>query len=133
MSSFVKEFKKYQQQERWLTATIVLFSLLAPVTFSWLMDKKIHWAISAGAAGVLLIAAAGIHLIRSRVAAKLVTKYQNLDVGYILSKKLVANKNTHRFVITNTGYNHYYLKSLNTGEQMLVSKHRVREDFDIAN
>ena len=133
MSSFVQEFKKYQKQERLLTAVIVLISILAPISFTWLMDKKVHWIISGAVALTMLCAAAAVHLFRSKVSEKLLQKYQTLDVGYILAKKLVPNRSTQRFVITNKGFNHYYLKSLNTGEQMLVSKHRVREDFDIAN
>ncbi len=48
MSSFVEEFKKYQKQERQLTVAIVLVSVLAPVSFTLLLDRKVHWLISAG-------------------------------------------------------------------------------------
>jgi hypothetical protein len=53
-------------------------------------------------------------------------------LGAVLAKK-ISPARPGRFVITNRGYNHYYLRCLNTGEQVLVSKSRVREDFDIAN
>lgn len=132
MSSFVEEFKKYQKQEGILTGAMVLVSVLSPVSFTWMMEHKFHWILSASVGVIMLLAAFWIQLIRNRVSAKLLGKYETLDVGSILSKKLTP-KQPRRFVITNRGYNHYYLKCLNTGEQVLVSKHRVQEDFDIAN
>lgn len=132
MSSFVEEFKKYQKQERFLTASIILVSVLSPVSFTALMNQKVHWAISGSAAGVFLLTAGWLYLVRHRVSEKLIRKYEDLDVGAVLAKKITP-QHPRRFVITNRGYNHFYLKCLKTGEQMLVSKHRVREDFDIAN
>lgn len=132
MSSFVEEFKKYQKQERWLTGAIVLVSFLAPVVFTILLERKAHWAVSGAAGGTLLVLALWIHMVRARVAEKILTKYETLDVGAVLAKKITP-QSPRRFVITNRGYTHYYLKCLHTGEQVLVSKHRVREDFDIAN
>lgn len=132
MSSFVEEFKKYQRQERLLTGTIVLVSVLTPISFTLLMNSKIHWAFSGAVAVVLLLSALWVRIVRNRVSQKLLSKYETLDVGAVLAKK-VTPKSPRRFVITNRGYNHYYLKCLNTGEQVLVSKNRVQEDFDIAN
>lgn len=132
MSSFVQEFKKYQKQERLLTAVMVLISVLAPLVFTLMLNQKVHWVASAAVLAGILMMAFWIHILRDRISVKLLKKYEVLGIGFILSKKL-SNKSAARFVITNTGFNHYYLKCLNTGEQVLVSKHRVREDFDIAN
>ncbi len=132
MSSFAEEFKKYQKQERLLTGGIVLVSVLAPVSFTWLLEHKVSWAISGLAALACLATASWLHYVRTQVAQKLMGKYEKLDVGAVLAKK-ISPIMPHRFVITNRGFNHYYLKCLKTGEQVLVSKDRVREDFDIAN
>lgn len=132
MSSFVDEFKKYQKQERWLTGVIVGASFLAPLSFTVLLDQKVHWVISSFIGmGLLLIAIWG-HIVRRRVADKVLHKYESLNVGSVLAKKINMQK-SRRYVVTNRGYNHFYLKCLITGEQVLVPKHRVREDFDIAN
>ncbi|UYL08266.1 hypothetical protein B9G69_014550 [Bdellovibrio sp. SKB1291214] len=131
-SSFSDEFKKYQKQERRLTVAIVLVSVLAPVAFSLLLERKFHWMFCGITALMFLVAAVGLHVYRAKVSQKLLKKYENLEVGSVLAKK-ISPKAPSRFVITNTGYNHFYLRCLNTGEQVLVSKHRVREDFDIAN
>ncbi|WP_413561538.1 hypothetical protein [Bdellovibrio sp. HCB209] len=131
-STFSDEFRKYQKQERRLTAAIVLVSVMAPVSFSILLDKKFHWIVCGITALIFLVAAVGLHVYRAQVSQKLLKKYETLDVGSVLAKK-ISPKAPSRFVITNTGYNHFYLRCLNTGEQVLVSKHRVREDFDIAN
>lgn len=132
MSSFAEEFKKYQKRERLLTGGIVLVSVLSPLSFTWLMEQKVSWALCGLAALGLLGTASYLHYVRGLVAEKLLVKYESLDVGSVLAKKITTHRPQH-FVITNRGYNHYYLKCLNTGEQVLVSKNRVREDFDIAN
>lgn len=132
MSSFVEEFKRYQKQERQLTGALVLLAVLAPVSFTWLMDNKVHWVLALFVALAFVVGALAIHVLRTRVAEKLLGKYENLDVGSVLEKK-ISVESPRRFVVTNRGYNHFYLRCLLTGEQMLVSKHRVREDFDIAN
>lgn len=132
MSSFVEEFKKYQKQERFLTGAIVLLSVLAPVSFTALVNYKVHWMFAAGVAMIFIISGLIFQVVRNKVSEKLLGKYETLDVGSVLSKKVTTQK-ARRFVVTNRGFNHFYLKCLNTGEQVLVSKHRVREDFDIAN
>lgn len=132
MASFSQEFRKYQKQERFLTATIVLGAVLAPVLFTWLMDMKVHWVLAGGAALLVVLTATGVHIYRDKVAKKILKHYEDLEVGSVLAKKISPKKPT-QFVITNTGYNHFYLKCLSTGEQVLVSKRRIREDFDIAN
>lgn len=132
MSSFVEEFKKYQRQERLLTGGLVLLSVMAPVSFTWLMDEVVHWAVALSAAFVFVCGAVVLHLLRTRVSEKLLSKYETLDVGSVLAKK-ISPVQPRRFVVTNRGFNHFYLRCLNTGEQVLVSKHRVHEDFDIAN
>ena len=98
----------------------------------WLMENKIHWTVFVVMGLLIAAAATSIHFYRAKVSEKLLVKYESLDVGAVLAKKL-SPKTPQQFVITNRGFNHYYLKCLNTGEQVLVSKSRVREDFDITN
>lgn len=133
MSSFVQEFKKYQKQERFLTGAIVLVSVFAPVSFTWMMEKKMHWSLSGLVGVVFVLAALWMHFYRGRVAKKLLDQYETLDVGSVLAKKITIVKPKNKFIVTNRGYNHFYLRCVDTGEQVLVSKHRVREDFEIAN
>jgi hypothetical protein len=132
MSSFSHEFKKYRKQERFLTGAVVILSVLAPITLTTMMNYKVHWAYFGIVGAVFLTCALVIKKSRQTIAEKLLAKYETLDVGSILAKKIVR-ESPRRFVVTNRGYNHFYLKCLNTGEQVLVSKSRIREDFDIAN
>lgn len=132
MSSFVKEFKKYQKQERILTGALVLLAVLSPVSFTWLMDNKAHWSLAVVVALIFVAGSFALYFLRGRVSEMLLKKYETLDVGSVLAKK-ISPQHPRRFVVTNRGYNHFYLRCLKTGEQVLVSKHRVREDFDIAN
>jgi membrane protein YdbS with pleckstrin-like domain len=68
--SLSQEFKKYQKLERVLTISIILISVLAPISISWIMEKKLHWGVSAALAASLLISAFVIHVIRQRVSQK---------------------------------------------------------------
>jgi hypothetical protein len=131
--SLAQEFKKYQKLERVLTFSIVLLSVLAPISFSWIMNKKMHWGFSAALGLVFLGSAFLIHLIRQRVSQKLIKHYESLDIGAVLQKKMTAQKEKNRFVIINTGREHLHLQCLCSGTPLLVSKNRVREDFDIEN
>lgn len=132
MSSLVEEFKKYRKQERWLTGVIVSASFLAPLTFTILLDRQVHWVTSSFVGLLLLLIAIWGHIRRRQVADKVLRKYESLGVGSVLTKKIKVPK-LRRFVVTNQGYNHLYLRCVHTGEQVLVPKHRVREDFDIAH
>ncbi|AHI05957.1 hypothetical protein BDW_07285 [Bdellovibrio bacteriovorus W] len=133
MSTLVADFKKYQKKERTLTVAIVLASVAAPIASSVLLNMKVDWVYALLVGVSFLAIAVWFHLVRSKVSQRLIVKYEALDIGSVLAKKISTATNHQKFVITNTGYNHFYIRCLNTGEQSLVSKHRVREDFDIAN
>lgn len=132
MSTLVADFKKYQKKERTLTVAIVLASVAAPIASSVLLNMKVNWVYALLVGTSFLVVAVWLHVLRSKVSQRLIIKYEALDIGSVLAKK-ISTTNNQKFVITNTGYNHFYIRCLNTGEQSLVSKHRVREDFDIAN
>lgn len=132
MSTLVADFKRYQKKERTLTVAIVLASVAAPIASSVLLNMKVNWIYALLVGISFLVLATWLHLVRSKVSQRLIIKYEALDIGSVLAKK-ISTTNNHKFVITNTGYNHFYIRCLSTGEQSLVSKHRVREDFDIAN
>lgn len=132
MSTLVADFKRYQKKERMLTVMIVLASVSAPIASSILLNMKINWVYALIVGSSFLVIATWLHIVRSKVSQRLIVKYEALDIGSILAKKISTVRN-EKFVITNTGYNHFYIRCLNTGEQSLVSKHRIREDFDIAN
>lgn len=127
------DFKKWQSLERGLTALIIFVAVLAPVSFSWILKKQWHWSLSAALAFLALAAVIGIHVIRQRVSAQLFRYYEELKVGAVLQKKMTTQKEFNRFVIINTEREHFHLKSLYSGEPLLVSKNRVREYFEIEN
>lgn len=122
------EFKRFRKAEKFLSGMLVFVATTAPVTFTYLMQKRVHWIVSLGSACALVAAAAWIHLYREKVAKKIKVKYESLDVGRVLAKKT----RSHRYVITHTGYNHYYLESLENGEKLLIPRRRIHEDYDIS-
>lgn len=132
MTNTERDFRKHQSQERLLSGLLVACSVLAPVSFTWLSQKEFYWIISVGTALSFVMAALIVQLLRQFLSQKLENHYENLNVGAVLEKK-IGPSNRNRFVITHCGYNHYYVTSLKSGERVLVSKHRVREEFDIAH
>jgi predicted lysophospholipase L1 biosynthesis ABC-type transport system permease subunit len=125
----IEEIQRYQKKEKILSVALVTVAVIAPITFSFLMDKKIHWVFSASVCFSILMLALWIQFFRSRISRQVKQKYESLDIGATLTRKSPLSP---KFVITNTGYSHYYLKCVKTGEQVLVSRHRAHEDFDIA-
>lgn len=131
--SLAQEFKKYQKLERVLTIAIILLSVLAPISFSWIREKQTPRGVSAALGILFLSAAVVICWIRHRVSQRLIKHYEALDIGAVLQKKMATRNEKNRFVIINTGREHFHLKCLCSGRPLLVSKSRVREDFDIEN
>lgn len=132
VASFSNDFKKYQKRERLLTSTIVLIAALAPVCFTFLIQQKVHWVISLLFAVVMIVAAAWIHIYRDHIAKKILRTYENIEIGSVLAKK-ISSRTPSRYVVVNRGHKHFYLQCLGTGEQVLVSKNKVHEDFNITN
>ncbi len=125
----IPNFKKYQKKERVLSVALLSVAAMAPITMTLMMEKKIHWMLSGSVGFAVLMASLWISLYKNRLEQKLKAELESLDIGHILASK---SKATNRFVITNTGYDHYYIKSLDNGEQMLISRRRAIEDFDLA-
>lgn len=131
--SLAQEFKKIQKLERVLTIAIIVISVLAPISFSWITEKKPHGYTSAGIAASFVVSAFIIYWIRQQISQKLLRHYEALDIGAVLQKKMTPRKEKNRFVIINTGREHFHLQCLCSGRPLLVSKSRLREDFDIEN
>ena len=118
--SLAQEFKKYKKLERVLTAVIVLISVSAPISFSWIMEKRLHGGISVAIAILFLAAAFAVYWIRQHVSQKLIKHYEALDIGAVLQKKMASQKDKNRFVIINTGREHFHLQCLCSGAPLLV-------------
>ena len=131
--SLTHDFKKLRSLERALTGIIIFLAVIAPISFSLIQKMQWHLGVSVILGVVILVAAISIHVVRSRVSAKLFKHYEELEVGRVLQKKMTAQKELNRFVIINTEREHLHLKCLCSGVPMLVSKNRVREYFEIEN
>lgn len=132
MHSFVQEFEKYKRQERLLTGAIVLLSVCAPLTFSFMLDNSFPTWLAVLSGVSFLSVALWIFILREKITRKLIHKYENLQVGYVLRKK-IGHRIPRKFVITSKDNNYFYLRCIETNEVILLSKDRLREDFDIAN
>lgn len=130
MSSFVEEFTKYQKQERWLAGVIVFLFVMAPVSFTVVLNAKLPFWNAVALSLSLLLGALVVYLARAHVADKIINTYESLHVGAVLAKKIVTPQ-PRRFIVTHRDSNRFYLQCLHTGEKVLMSKRRVREDFDI--
>ena len=132
MNCSERNFRKFQAQEKLLSGLLVACSVMAPVSFTWLSQKEFYWIISVGAAVSFVMTALVLQIFRQNLNQRLESHYEQLAVGSVLEKK-VGPASRNKFVITHCGYNHYYVTSLKSGERVLVSKNRVREEFDIAH
>lgn len=130
--SFSGEFRKYQKRERLLTSGIVLIAAFAPICFTFLIQRKVHWVISLFFAVIMIVGAAWAHVYRDKVSKKILRTYEDIEIGSVLAKK-ISSRTPRKYVVVRRGYNHFYLQCLGTGEQVLVSKNKVREDFNITN
>lgn len=129
-SRFVSDFRKYQSYEKTLSAMIVFIAVLSPVILASLLDNDLQVVYLVVLAGLLVSSTVGLVYIRSLISHRIKDQYRRLDVGATLRKKIVAHPST--FVIINKTYQHFCLQD-QKGSRILVPKHRIQEDFDIAN
>lgn len=129
-SQVVTDFRKYKTYEKTLSAMIVFISVLSPIILASLLDHKLQ-VFYLIFLGVLMVSfTLGLIYIRTLISDRLRLQYMNLDVGATLKKKLTTNRT--QFVIVNKTYQHFCLQD-QRGLKILVPKHRIQEDFDIAN
>lgn len=123
------QIKKYQKIEKMLSAALVSIATVAPIAFTYLFDRKMHGVLSVCVGLGVLLSAIWIIFYRGQVSKKIQNTYYSLDSGvHLISKE----KKPRKFVITNSGYNHYHLKCVQSGEKTLISKKRIHEDFEIS-
>ncbi len=121
-----QQLKIHQRKEKLLSGLLMGISLAAPVVFTYLMGSHIHRALASFLAFSVLMLCLWILLYRSHVSRQVKRSYESLEVGLILARKA---RHAKKFIITKQGYTHYYLKCLDTGEQLLISRQRAHDDF----
>lgn len=128
----LKEIRAIQHQERSLTALFVICLIASPVVPS-LMMKNQSPSLVPLLIGLFFVAIAfWAQYKRAQMARQLLATFDNLSVGAKLEKKLTRNT-PQQFLIVDKTPGHFNLRCVQTGESILVSKGRVREDFEIAN
>lgn len=133
MASYLKNYNKNKNLERKLSTLVAGIVFAAPLVVSLMLYFHLP-PVGVFISGVSLFVGAGlVQHYKNQATEKVQQSFLNLDIGYVLAKKPISKSGPSHFVISNKGFNHYYLKCLATGEQFLVSKSRVRDDFDIEN
>jgi hypothetical protein len=129
--SLILNFKKRYEREKLkvniLSGLIVFCSVSAPLSFSFLIQQKIN-AIAAFSVGLsfvflLLILA----YFRSSAIENLELKYRQIKTGMKVKKKL----SSCLYEVVQESPNFFYLKDTLDNKNMMVSKDKLRADFEV--
>ncbi len=130
-NSLLEEIKKYQSRERMFNVLSVAALIASPVIPSVMMKGGQHSLLALGFAVVFVGVSLWAQRKRVQLRAQIHQCFESLGVGFCLEKK-ISRGSLRKFVIVDKNTIHYSLRCMNTGENVLVSKSRLREDFDVA-
>lgn len=114
-----------EARELRLSLLVITFAVCAPALFLIFMEAGIPFGIAMPIPLFLLILSAHFQAKRVLISKKLYPQYRILQLG-----ALVRNLRTsEEFVIFRVGIKHYYLRSLTTDRQVLVSFRALAESY----
>lgn len=124
---FKYNFKKEKMKSNILSGMIVFCSIAAPLSFSFLIQRKVN-PIAAFSVGlsfvfVLLILA----YFRSHALKTIEQKYNQVRTGMKVKKKQSASL----YEVVQESPNFFYLKDTIDNKKMMISKEKLRSDFEL--
>ncbi len=128
----INEIRSIQSKARLLYALFAISLIASPVIPSLVIRNGDHTALALALGFIFVFVAFFAQFRRSKISRELSHKFEQLQVGVRLEKK-IPQSNTKEFLIIDKSARHFSLQCIQTGQNILVCKHRVREDFDIAN
>lgn len=120
-------YKKKKIRTNVISGMIFFCSIAAPMSFSLLMQSRIN-VIAAFSVGftfvfVLLILA----YIRANAIKDLENSYNHVRTGMKVKRK----QSTSRYEVLQESQNFFYLKDTNSPKKMMISKEKLRADFEL--
>lgn len=129
--NFKKNYKNKYKREKLktniLSGLIFFCSISAPMSFSFLIQQKIN-AVAAFSVGlsfvfVLLVLA----YFRSNALKNLEQSYNEVRAGMKVKKK----QSTSMYEVVQESHNFFYLKDTIDNRRMMISKEKLRSDFEL--
>lgn len=125
--SFSGSYKKEKMKAGVLSAFIVVCSIAAPVSFSLLIQAKFNpilaFTVGLGLVFTLFILA----YIRSEILIKLEEKYNQVRAGMKVKKR----ESALMYEILQESPNFFYLKDTVDNKRMMISKEKLRNDYEL--
>lgn len=131
MSKKVNDYRSNYKREKLKTSVLsglVFFcSIAAPVSFSILIQRKIN-AVAAFSVGVgFVFALLILAYFRANAMKKLENSYNQVHPGMKVKKK----QSTSLYEVVQESPNYFYLKDTIENKRMMVSKEKLRSDFEL--
>jgi hypothetical protein len=126
-SVYKNNFKKEKMKTNILSGLIFFCSISAPMSFSFLIQKKINAvaAFSVGLSFVFLLLI--LAYFRSLALKNLEQSYNQIRTGMKVKKKQSASM----YEIIQESPNFFYLKDTLDNKKMMISKEKLRSDFEL--
>ncbi len=126
-ASIENTFKKQKVRTNILSGLIFFCSIAAPISFSLLVQKKIN-ALAAFSVGLSFVFALIIlAYLRANAIKTLEHSYSQVRAGMKVKKK----QSTTRYEVVQESHNFFYLKDASSSKRMMISKEKLRADFEL--
>ncbi len=126
-NSFGGSYKKEKMKAGVLSAFIVVCSIAAPVSFSLLIQAKFNpiLAFTVGLSFVFTLFI--LAYIRSELLIKLEDKYNQVRAGMKVKKR----ESALMYEILQESPNFFYLKDTVDNKRVMISKEKLRNDYEL--
>jgi signal transduction histidine kinase len=126
-NTYKNKYKREKIKTNILSGLIFFCSISAPMSFSFLIQQKIN-AVAAFSVGlsfvfILLILA----YFRSSSLKNLEQSYSEVRTGMKVKKKQSASM----YEVVQESHNFFYLKDTLDNKKMMISKEKLRSDFEL--
>lgn len=120
-------YKRDKLKTNILSGLIVFCSISAPMSFSFLIQRKVN-AVGAFSVGLAFIFVLFILVyLRFHLLKNLEQKFKLVKTGMKVKKKRTQSL----YEIVQESPNFLYLKDTNDNKKVMISKEKLRSDFDI--
>lgn len=125
--NYKNKYKREKLKTNILSGLIFFCSISAPMSFSFLIQKKIN-AIAAFSVGLFFVFALLIlSYLRANALKRLEESYNEVRAGMKVKKKQSASM----YEVVQESHNFFYLKDTTDNRRMMISKEKLRSDFEL--
>lgn len=122
-----KNYHKEKVKEKTYSFFVILCSFLAPISFSFLLQKKVNLFLSFLVGVTFIVMIFLFIFFRQSSLKKLESSTKDLKKGMRLKRKT----GTYFYEITQESPNFYFLIDTKSHHKLMVSKDKVHKEFEI--